>query len=94
MNNSKTPRVMRFFREYFGYMKATKVFKDAIRVSEADIPQWNPKYLINDLERMIKAILVKNKDVISELLTSHKFVVAHPADNKYAKEIFDTEISS
>lgn len=64
------PRIMRFFREYFGYDKATEVFKD---------PDGNRDHyareLVADTDRLIEWIVAQDKDVLRELLTTNKAFV-------------------
>ena len=92
MNPEKTPRIMRFFEEYFGYNQADKVFKDMSRVREADIKQWNTNRLMYEAEQLVQYFINRDKDVIRELLTSNRFYVAHPGDNNIARHYYDEVI--
>ncbi len=66
----KNPRVMGFFREYFGYMNALEVFKD-----KPEGGKHEPAWLIADLEMVITDILKEDKDVLANLLTKRKYYV-------------------
>ncbi len=74
LNSEKTrkPRILRFFREYFGYVEANEVFKERKRY-----PDHDARILIEDTDRLIEYILEKDKDVLAELLTTNKSFVAH-----------------
>jgi hypothetical protein len=60
------PRILRFFREYFEYQRATDVFKD----KPMDKTKHEPQILVNDTDRLVLYILAKDKDVLHELLTT------------------------
>ena len=69
------PRIVRFFRDFFGYPMATKVFKDPER--GAGIYQnpdrgtaGTPGFLVNEADRVVEAILQQDKDVFATLLTT------------------------
>mgnify|MGYP002780515277 CR=1 FL=1 len=65
-------RVMRFFREYFGYGTAPEVFKE-----RKAFPAHNARGLVEDTDRLILDILAADKDVFAELLTTTKSYVHH-----------------
>ncbi|MBA4067264.1 MAG: hypothetical protein C0501_26865 [Isosphaera sp.] len=73
------PRVLRFFREYFGYDAATEVFKD-----NKDFPEHDARVLVEDTDRLVLWVLEKDKDVLRELLTTNTSFVAYKtaADTK------------
>ena len=85
------PRIMRFFDEYFGFNRAGTVFKDTGRQRAEKIPQWNTRMLIHDARMLIEHVLVNDKDVISELLTTNEYFIAHPGDNEYAREHYESK---
>lgn len=89
MTPEKTPRIIRFFEEFFGYNKADKVFKDDSRVNEANLYQWNPHRLMYEAEQFVQHFINRDQDVIKELLTSNRYLVAHPGDNQIAKKYYD-----
>ena len=66
----RNPRVLRFFREYFHYPFANEVFKDKPAEGEHD-----PRRLVEDLETTVRDILVADRDVLRELLTTRKYYV-------------------
>jgi len=68
----RKPRVLRFFREYFGYERALEVFKDDRRAKGHD-----PRALVEDTDRLIEYLLQRDEQVLRELLTTNKSFVAH-----------------
>ena len=64
------PRVMRFFREYFGYGRATEVFKNP-----DDNREHFARELVADTDRLIEWIIERDKQVLRELLTTNKAFV-------------------
>ncbi|MBL8794344.1 MAG: DUF1588 domain-containing protein [Planctomycetia bacterium] len=73
------PRIMRFFREYFGYEQAREVFKE-----DKDNPEHDARALVEDTDKLVEYILDKDKQVLRELLTTNKSFVAYKtaADTK------------
>lgn len=70
------PRIMRFFREYFGYGNAIEVFKDDDRV------EHHPRDLVADTDRLIEWILEQDRDVFRTLLSTNKSFVNYRWDSK------------
>ncbi len=66
----RNPRILGFFREYFGYMNAEEVFKD-----HPDRGKHDPRRLVADLEMTIVEILKADREVLAELLTTRDFYV-------------------
>ncbi len=66
------PRILRFFREYFDYAKATEVFKDPKQYNHFDA-----RVMVDDTDRLIEYILEQDKDVLKELLTTNKAFVSY-----------------
>jgi hypothetical protein len=89
MTPQRTPRITRFFEEFFGFNQADKVFKDMTRVRESDIRQWNTNRLMYEAEQLVEYFINRDQDVIRELLTSNRFYVAHPGDNDIARQYLD-----
>lgn len=87
------PRVMRFFEEFFGFHRAGTVFKDNDRRRQEKIPQWNTDMMIHDARMLIEHVLKEDTDVIAELLTTNQYFVAHPGDNDYAREHYNTRVA-
>jgi len=66
------PRILRFFREYFGYAGAEDVFKDP-ELFEAH----NPQSLVEDTDYLIGYILQQDRQVLRELLTTNLSYVGY-----------------
>lgn len=79
------PRIMSFFREYFGYDKATDVFKEMTGGGGArGFSGHHAATLVADTDRLVEHILEQDRDVLRELLTTSKAFVAYKsaADSK------------
>lgn len=76
------PRVLGFFREYFGYGAAPEVFKD----KPADILHA-PEQMVRDTDQLVLYILERDKDVLRELLTTRKAFVNFSIRQNKAKEM-------
>jgi mono/diheme cytochrome c family protein len=74
---AEKPRILRFFREYFGYNKADEVFKDGIKDFGYD-----PKVIIADTDALVLYVLKQDRDVLKELLTTDKGFVNARIDPK------------
>ncbi|MEC7566424.1 MAG: DUF1588 domain-containing protein [Planctomycetota bacterium] len=74
-------RKLRFFREFFGYPSAQKVFKDDSRFG-AGRHEPSVSRLIDEADMLVEYILEEDKNVIEELLTTDKFFVYHSGDNE------------
>lgn len=70
------PRIMRFFREYFGYANAIEVFKGD------EGAEHYPRELVADTDRLIEWILTQDRDVFRELLSTNKSFVNYRWDAK------------
>jgi hypothetical protein len=70
------PRLIRFFREYFGYAEAEHVFKDMPTLKAAGLGGrrnwWNASFYVRDTDRLIVSILDQDRNVLRELLTTTK----------------------
>ncbi|MDA0724649.1 MAG: DUF1592 domain-containing protein, partial [Verrucomicrobia bacterium] len=79
------PKIVRFFREFFGYPKAAKIFKD---IERSDGYYQNPGrgtlgtpgFLIKEADRVVDWYLKKDKNVFENLLTTEEFFVYHDKD--------------
>lgn len=60
------PRILRFFREYFGYEAAREVFKENIKEFGYDAG-----VLISDTDALIEYVLAQDRDVLKQLLTTN-----------------------
>ncbi len=74
------PRILRFFQEYFGYEKARSVFQE-----QKENPDHDARRLVEDTDRLISYILEKDKDVLSELLTTTRAFVAYKVADETKK---------
>jgi hypothetical protein len=76
---AEKPRILRFFREYFGYDSAAEVFKDS-----KDNPEHDARVLVEDTDRLVLYVLEQDRQVLAELLTTNKSFVAYKtaADTK------------
>ena len=81
-------RKLRFFRDFFGYPKALKVFKDDSRFG-AGRHEPAVSRLIEEADMLVEHILEKDKNVFEELLTTDKFYVFHNGDNASMKAASD-----
>ncbi|WP_395717868.1 DUF1588 domain-containing protein [Prosthecobacter sp.] len=84
------PRIVRFFRDFFGYPMATRVFKDPERTNNIyQNPDrgtaGTPGFLVNEADRVVDHVLQKDRDVFATLLTTEEFFVYHnrtPAEGR------------
>lgn len=88
------PRLIRFFREFFGYSTAHKVFKDAPRAegvyTNADRGSTGTAgMLIEEADRLLLDILAADEDVFATMLTTDRYFVFHPLDNDKGKKLID-----
>lgn len=74
-------RKLRFFRDFFGYIKALTLFKDQERFGGS----YAIGRLIDETDMLIEHILESDKKVFEELLTTEKFYVFHSGNNKEMK---------
>jgi len=96
------PRMVRFFREFFGYPGATKVFKDVPRsggyYQNPDRGHLGtPGWLIQEADEFVMGHLNQDERVFEKLLTSDQFFVYHNLDTKTGlaciaewKRVYDT----
>ena len=75
------PRILQFFREFFGYHKAPEVFKDVNEFANRDefkqFDQGSAMKLVYDTDSLILHILQEDKDVLYQLLTTNKVVAVY-----------------
>lgn len=74
------PRINRFFRDFFGYPMALKIFKDPERAGGIyQNPDrgttGTPGFLVNEADRLVETVLQKDRDVFSTLLTTDRYIV-------------------
>ncbi len=95
INNSDVvshPKVVRFFREFFGYPNAVKVFKDKNRSGGYyDNPgrgsSATPGSLIREADRVVALHIKQDKAVFERLLTSDEFFLYHNLDNEKGQQL-------
>lgn len=73
-------RKLRFFREFFGYPKALKIFKDDSRFGAGRHEQAVSR-LIEEADMLVEHILEEDQRVFEALLTTDKFYIFHNGDN-------------
>ena len=86
------PKLVRFFREFFGYPQAAKIFKD---IERSDGYYQNPGrgtlgtpgFLIKEADRVVDWYLQHDKNVFENLLTTEEFFVYHDKDNETGRKI-------
>lgn len=96
------PRLVRFFREFFGYTGAAKVFKDIPRsggyYQNPDRGHLgSPGWLIHEADEFVIWQLDRDERVFERLLTSDEYFVYHNMDTKTGqaliaqwKRVYDT----
>jgi len=82
-------RKLRFFRDFFGYPKAMKVFKDDVRFG-AGSHEATVSRAVDEADMLVEYILEQDKRVFEELLTTDKFYVYHNGDNASMQATADT----
>ena len=75
------PRILQFFREFFGYYKAREVFKDVDKFKQKDefkhFNSGTASKFEYDTDSLIQHILAEDKNVLYELLTTDKIVLSY-----------------
>ena len=74
-NNVLNTRTLRFFREFFGYHHATRIFKDENRISIDS--GFDTKRIVTDADQFVMNIFDKDHDVLRQLLTSNYYFVSY-----------------
>ena len=76
IGSTQNPRILQFFREYFGYYKAKDVFKDIDilkkRLGFKHFNSHTASRFMYDTDAFVLHILHEDKNVLEELLTSNK----------------------
>ena len=88
---SPHPRVVQFFREFFGYYKAPEVFKDTDKFKQRDgfrqFGNGTANKLVYDTDSLVRYILSKDRQVLRELLTTDKVVISYLDGGNQARRI-------
>ena len=93
-NETSHPRILRFFRDFFGYSGALKVFKDSNR-SEGKYrnpgrgSQATPGWLTLEADRIVTRHVEQDENVFENLLTFDEFFVYHDKDNQAGRQIIE-----
>ena len=88
------PKLVRFFREFFGYPAALKVFKDLKRSSGFYVnpgrgSNQTPGHLVNEADRVVRGIIEQDQSVFERLLTTERFYLYHNRDNETGAKMID-----
>ncbi len=88
------PRLVRFFREFFGYPGASKVFKDIPRsggyYQNPDRGHLGtPGWLIQEADEFVLWNVNRDQRVFENLLTSDEYFVYHNMDTKTGRALID-----
>lgn len=81
ISSTKNPRILQFFREFFGYHKAQTVFKDVDKFTKqkdfAHFHNHTAVRLMYDTDALILHILEGDRNVLHQLLTTNKVFVSY-----------------
>lgn len=86
------PKLNRFFRDFFGYPMASKVFKDKERSGGYyDNPGRGtlatPGFLIDECDRVVDLLLQEDRNLFERLLTTDEYFVYHNRSNSEGETI-------
>lgn len=85
------PRILQFFREFFGYHKASEVFKEVDNFKKRDgfrqFDNHTAVRLMYDTDALILHILEQDRDVLYELLTTDKVFVSYWSGKQDKRQI-------
>lgn len=93
-NETSHPRTVRFFRDFFGYPGALKVFKDSGRSDGKYMnpdrgSQGTPGWLILEADRIVTRHVEKDENVFENLLTFDEFFVYHDKDDETGRNVIE-----
>ena len=87
---TNTPiRKLRFFREFFGYVKAMTMFKDDARFSNGASYDNVKGRLVDEADMLVDHIIQQDSRVFENLLTTESFYVYHSGNNESMKAASD-----
>jgi hypothetical protein len=87
---TNTPiRKLRFFREFFGYVKAMTIFKDDARFSNGASYDGVKGRLVDEADMLVDHIIQQDNRVFENLLTTESFYVYHSGNNESMKAASD-----
>ncbi len=86
------PKTMRFFREFFGYPMAVRVFKDIQRSDGIyRVPDrgtfGTPGFLVVEADRLVAGVVEADRHVFETLLTTDRFFMYHNMDNDKGEKL-------
>lgn len=85
------PRVLQFFREFFGYHKAAEVFKEVDSFEQRDgfrqFHNHTATRLMYDTDALVLHVLERDRDVLYELLTTDKVFVSYWGGEQNDKQV-------
>ena len=99
-DNIAKPRILRFFRDYFGYIKTRKIFKEDDRFEGVYNPRKPVSFklvwaavgtIVDDADKFVKYILKQDKDVLKKLLTSNEFFASYNYSIEGAKKAIEND---
>ena len=84
------PRIIRFFRDFFGYPNAPKVFKDTERshgvYQNADRGTLGTAgFLVDEADKIVTWCVEQDQNVFENLLSTDQYFVMHNANNSNGK---------
>ena len=93
-HESKHPKQVRFFREFFGYPNAIKIFKDVPRSdgywqNPSRGTAGTPGFLVKEADRIVDRHLEQDEDVFRRLLSTQEFFVYHDKDNETGRKVIE-----
>ena len=87
---TNTPiRKLRFFREFFGYVKAMTIFKDDARFSNGASYDGVKGRLVDEADMLVDHIIQLDRRVFENLLSTESFYVYHSGNNESMKAASD-----
>jgi len=93
-NVTSHPKIIRFFREFFGYAGSLKVFKDGKRSdgkysNPGRGSQATPGWLTYEADQIVTWHVEKDRNVFESLLTSDRFFVYNNMDAEAGRKLID-----
>ena len=93
-HESTHPKQVRFFREFFGYPNAIKIFKDVPRSdgywqNPSRGTAGTPGFLVKEADRIVDRHLEQDQDVFRRLLTTEDYFVYHNKDNEAGRKVIE-----
>ena len=93
-HKSTHPKLVRFFREFFGYPASMKLFKDELR-SDGFYDNGSrgytgtAGYVTDEADRVVDYILNRDQNVFEQLLTTDQNFVLHTRSNEEGQKIVE-----